>query len=279
MVKFSENLERELESRLPFLSLEFDKPIKRAEASMLEINSTLKKLKSFILRTKFASDNEEIDFFKNRKPLILSKLIYYNDIYRIETRKPSGGEKMIRKYYQTELFKLKEFFEENVDFYGYYRTNSTFLDHKYFIRRKLDIKLSVDSFVFESDHRFSTSHDYKVAKIVANDLLEVYLNDEILKLNRQGEEQYVISTPKTKLAWSDNKTALIELIYALHYKGSFNNGATDIKEISAYFEAVFNVELGDVYRTYLELKNRTVRTKFLSGLEDLLTEKMNAGDE
>ena len=94
---------------------------------MLEINSTLKKLKSFILRTKFASDNEEIDFFKNRKPLILSKLIYYNDIYRIETRKPSGGEKMIRKYYQTELFKLKEFFEENVDFYGYYRTNSTFL--------------------------------------------------------------------------------------------------------------------------------------------------------
>ena len=155
MVKFIANLESELESRLLFLSLESDKPLKRAEESMLEINSTLKKLKSFVLRTKFPSDSEEIDFFKNRKPLILSKLIYHNEVYRIETRKPSGGEKMIRKYYQTELIKLKEFFEENVDFYGYYRTHSTYLDHKYFVRRKLDVKLSLDAFVFESDARFS----------------------------------------------------------------------------------------------------------------------------
>lgn len=279
MVKFIANLESELESRLLFLSLESDKPLKRAEESMLEINSTLKKLKSFVLRTKFPSDSEEIDFFKNRKPLILSKLIYHNEVYRIETRKPSGGEKMIRKYYQTELIKLKEFFEENVDFYGYYRTHSTYLDHKYFIRRKLDVKLSLDSFVFESDARFSTSHDYKVAKIKANDLLEVYLNDELLKLNRQGEEQYRISTPKTKLVWTDNKTSLIELIYALHCKGSFNNGNADIKEISAYFEAVFNMELGDVYRTYLEIKNRTSRTKFLNNLHSLLNNKMDLQDE
>lgn len=279
MVKFIANLESELESRLLFLSLEFDKPLKRAEASMLEINDALKKLKSFILRTKFSSDTEEIDFFKNHKPLILSKLIYYNEVFRIETRKPSGGEKMIRKYYQTELNKLKVFFEENVDFYGYYRTNSTFLDHKYFMRKKLDVKLSLDSFVFETDSRFSTSHDYKVAKIMANDLLEVYLNDELLKLNKQSEEQYRISTPKTKLVWSDNKTSLIELIYALHFKGSFNNGIADIKEISAYFEAVFNVELGDVYRTYLEIKNRSSRTKFLNTMEELLNQKMEMQDE
>jgi len=68
MVKFIANLESELESRLLFLSLESDKPLKRAEESMLEINSTLKKLKSFVLRTKFPSDSEEIDFFKNSKP-------------------------------------------------------------------------------------------------------------------------------------------------------------------------------------------------------------------
>lgn len=279
MVKFIANLENELESRLLFLNLEHDKPLKRAEASIQEITNALKKLKSFILRSRFASESEEIDFFKNRKPLLLSKLIYHNDIFRIETRKPSGGEKMIRKYYQTELLKLKEFFEENVDFYGYYRTYSTYLDHKYFIRKKLDIRLSLDSFVFESDSRFSTSHDYKVAKIMANDLLEVYLNDELIKLNRQSEEQYCIPTPKTKLMWTDNKTALIEMIYALHYKGSFNHSNADIKEISAYFEAVFSIELGDVYRTYLEIKNRSVRTKFLTGLEELLNSRMEAQDE
>lgn len=109
MVKFIANLVSELESRLLFLSLEFDKPLKRAEESMLEINIALKKMKSFVLRNKFPLDSDEIDFFKNRKPLILSKLIYHNEVHRIETRKPSGGEKMIRKYYQTELTKLKEF--------------------------------------------------------------------------------------------------------------------------------------------------------------------------
>lgn len=114
---------------------------------------------------------------------------------------------------------------------------------------------------------------------MANDLLEVYINDELLKLNRQGEEQYRIATPKTKLAWSDNKISLIELIYALHCKGSFNNGNADIKEISAYFEAVFNVELGDVYRTYLEIKNRSSRTKFLNTLEQLLNRRMEMQDE
>lgn len=279
MVKFIAALESELESRLLFLTLEYDKPLKRSEASMLEVSNALKKLKTFILRTKFISDSEEIDFFKNRKPLITSKLIYYNEVLRIETRKPSGGEKMIRKYYQAELMKLKQFFEENVDFYGYYRTNSTFLDHKYFLRRKFDVKLSLDSFVFESDIRFSTSHDYKVAKIIANDLLEVYINDELIKLSRQSDEQYIVSTPKTKLVWSDHKTSLIELIYALHCKGSFNNGNSDIKEISAYFEAVFNVELGDVYRTYLEIKNRTSRTKFLNTLEDHLNRRMEMQDE
>lgn len=279
MVKFFANLESELESRLLFLTLEFNKPLQVAEASTLEITNCLKKLKSFVLRLKFASDTEEIEFFKNRKPKILSKLIYFNDVYKIETRKPSGGEKIIRKYYQAELLKIKEFFEENVDFYGYYRTNSTFLDQKYFVRKKLDVKLSLDSFVFESDPRFSTSHDYKVAKIIANDLLEVYLNDELLKLNRHSEEQFRISTPKTKLVWSDHKTSLIELIYALYCKGAFNNGTADIKEISAYFEAVFNVELGDVYRTYLEIKNRSSRTKFLNSLEVHLNRKMDLLDD
>lgn len=273
-----DNLEKQLERKLFSISLEYDKPLQKSEKSIIEITRALHQLKAFLLQIEFISESEEIDFFKNRKPLFLSKLIYFNDIFKMETRKPSGGEKMIRKYYQTELLKLKVFFEENVEFYGYYRTQSTYLDPKYFLREKLDIRLSLDSFVFESDSRFSTSHDFKVAKIMAHDLLEVYISDELLRLNRNSDESYNIPTPKTKLVWSDNKTALIELIYALHYKNSFNNGQADIKEISAYFEAVFNIELGDVYRTFLEIKNRSVRTKYLISLEELLNKKMEERD-
>ena len=49
----------------------------------------------------------EIDFFKNIKPKFTSKLIYYNAIYKIESKKPHGGERVLKKYLNNELEKLK----------------------------------------------------------------------------------------------------------------------------------------------------------------------------
>lgn len=82
------------------------------------------------------------------------------------------------------------------------------------------------------------------------------------------------------LTWTSSKTALTELIYALHSKSSFNNGNTDIKHIAKIFELVFNVDLGDFYHTFLELKNRKInRTKFLDTLREGLMQKMEEQDE
>lgn len=114
---------------------------------------------------------------------------------------------------------------------------------------------------------------------MANDMLEVYLKNELIKLDRTKPNiAHFANTPKVKLTWTDNKSALIELIYALYYNASFNNGKADIIEISRYFEIVFNIDLGDVYRTFLELKNRNARTKFISNLNDILQKKMKEGD-
>lgn len=129
--------------------------------------------------------DEENHFFKHQKPEIVSKLIYYNAIYKIETKKPYGT-KQIKKFLKEELSKLKKFFDNNLEFYKYYRTNNTFIDDKLFIRGKYDIKLSLDTFYFEVDHRFSTSHDYKVAKIIAYDLIHVYLEDQLNTINHKN---------------------------------------------------------------------------------------------
>jgi len=83
----------------------------------------------------FTSKTEEIEFFKIGKPEIASKLIYHNEIYTLEIRKPSGTDKTIRKYYKKEQRKLNMFFEENREFYTYYRSANTCLDNKYFIRK------------------------------------------------------------------------------------------------------------------------------------------------
>jgi hypothetical protein len=171
-------------------------------------------LKTIILKHKFKNQIEEIKFFKKSKPRFLSRLIYHNAVYNIETHKPHGGEKVLRKYLNNELQKLKQYFDDNLDFYKYYRTNSEYLDYKYFVRGKLDTKLSLDSFYFETDHRFSTSHDFKVAKILSNDLLQVYLESELATLERR--ELKLLSLQKSdahqkKLVfWTGSKTALIE---------------------------------------------------------------------
>lgn len=235
----------------------------------------IKRIKDFVLDQGFKDLKEEIHFFKELKPRILSKLIYYNSIYKIETKKPCIGEKIIESYLNEELCKLKKFFDNNLEFYKYYRTNSTYLDYKYFVRGKHDIKLSLDTFYFEADHNFSTSHDYKVAKIIANDLIQVYLEDQLHSTLYRDK-----SLEPPKLNWTGSKTALIELIYALHSQGVFDNGNVDIKVISKIFESAFNVNLGDFYHTFMELKSRKInRTKFLDNLRDSLIRKMNEQDE
>ena len=53
------------------------------------------------------------------------------------------------------------------------------------MRGKHDVKLSIDTYYFEADHSFSTSHDYKAAKIIANDLIQVYLEDQLHNVNQK----------------------------------------------------------------------------------------------
>lgn len=232
----------------------------------------LEDVKEAVLANGFSSINDEIHFFKYQKPVIVSKLIYYNSIYKIETRRPYGN-KRIRKYFTKELKKLKKFFDNNIDFYKYYRSNNSFVDEKIFVRGKHDIRLWLDTYYFEADHSFSTSHDYKVAKIIANDLIQVYLEDRLNNTNLKKSSD-------NSLKWTASKTALTELIYALYSHGVFNNGNTDIKLIAKTFEDAFNIGLGDFYHTFMELKARKInRTKFLNSLCDALINKMDEKDE
>ncbi|GAA4770481.1 MULTISPECIES: RteC domain-containing protein [Flavobacterium] len=269
-----------LNEQLNFTDLEIDDPILRSESAINIIVNSIEKLKLIFEKEKSKSQEIEIDFFKNIKPKFTSKLIYYNAIYKIETKKPHGGERIIKKYLNNELEKLKRYFDNNLDFYKYYRTGSNYLDHKYFTRGKFDIKLTLDSFYFEADRTFSTSHDFKVAKIMAHDLIQVYLEDKLLMMeNREPKEKSQVN-PKVKQNWTGAKVALIELLYALHTEGVFNNGTSDLKDIAEYFESIFNVNLGQYHRAFLEIRMRkSDQTKFLNALKEKLVKRMENTDD
>ena len=208
-----------------------------------------------------------------------SKLIYYNEVYTITSNKPFGSKKAIRNYYKAELNKLEIFFNENLEFYRYYRTGNQALDSKYFLRGKYDVRLTLDSFYFQADQRFSTSHDYKVAKILANDAIKVFLESEIQNLEQPINNTNLVTNKATQ-KWTGSKVALIELIYALHAEGVFNNGQTELKEVMNFFEVAFGIDLGQFNRVFLEIRARkSERTKFLNSLKDKLILRMEDADE
>ena len=229
----------------------------------------------------FSSTEEEIYFFKELKPNILGRYLYFNKVYRIESQCPSGSNDVIKEYLNDELGGLTYFFRRNLELYQYYRSKATTYDTYYFIRGKAAIRLCCDSFQCDRDPMFSTGYDHKIAKILANEMLQIYLNKRIINL---GQSEAINKQAITKIPypanWTSNKIFLIELGYALYVAGDINNGNITVKEIMNLLGAMFNIDLGDYYRGYITLKNRKKdRTLYLKTLIEKLLKRMEEDDE
>ena len=275
-----EQLKIQLEEQLFLISKETTSLSLQAKQSIPICQKALQDLKIRINKSPFHSKKEEIFFFKEFKPQIAGKLIYFVLVFNIETLKPSGTEKQLKKYFCNHLKIMNLFKKENASFYQYYRSNGTFLDEKYFIRNQSDLHLALDHNASNYDTTFNTSHDQKVAQIIAYDFLLEYLHDQLNKTEQNLFSEISKTIPVSKLKWTDNKNSLIELIYALQATGSFNNGKADVKEIAAFFETAFDTNLGDLYRNYHELRYRKVnRTKYIDTLKENIIKRMDTIDE
>lgn len=271
---------KNLNEQLNFIDLEIDNQIKKCEKAIEVILIAIANMKKLVVKMGFKSETEEIHFFKDLKPQFTSKLIYFNIVYKIEMKRPNGGNRILKKYYHNELQKLKAYFDNELDFYKYYRSGSSYLDYKYFLRGRYDIKLALDSYYFETDSSFSTSHDFKVARILANDLIQLYLEDQLIMIENKDLGDKSQRKPNVKLMWTGSKVALIELMYALHTEGVFNNGVADLKDIADYFEHTFDIDLGQYRRVFLEIRARkSEKSKFITTLNEALLKRMEKSDE
>jgi len=107
------------------------------------------------------------------------------------------------------------------------------------------------------------------------DILTRYMGSEYTNTIEQPTLLY----PKTRMTWTGSKIGLVELIYAWEEVGCFNHGQTNIKEIASYIEVVFNIDLGDYYDTFREMRNRVNRTAFLDKLIKVLNDRMDEVDQ
>ena len=277
MKAFFETLSANVDRQLELLHLETKDPLIFSEEAIMILVKALEQLKPFCSRYKFPARKDEILFFRETKPALASQLIYYNEIYNIACNRPFGKDKVLKKYYNAELDKLKVFYKDNMEFCRYYKKGFRHLDTKYFLRGQLDVRLSLDSFYYQSDKKFATTHDYKVARILANERIKEYLESELDKLDKGSESSFPYATNTQR--WTGSKVALVELVYALHTEGVFNNGKSKLSEVAAFFEMTFGVDLGHFTRVFLEIRSRrTERTKFLNTLRDKLVLRMDEAD-
>lgn len=242
------------------------------------LQDLLSGMKNHVLEHHFIDENEEIEFFRIIKPQILGKLIYYNKMYRIETSCPVSTGKMYYKYFSSELQQLKQEYKEHIcnsDFYRYYRSGRTDRDHDFFKLGKINLNTGLNSFIFEVDTQFSTYYDYKVSRIIADELLYNYL---IIKINPVDKPSMALQNAESTkdVFWTESKNALIELIYALYASGAISNGKVGIRKISLIFQLLFRVQLGDIHHAFHRMKDRAGnRTLFLDQLKSSLEQYMD----
>jgi hypothetical protein len=262
-----------MEHELDLVNAEEADRIIKLEHSITVTRKCLNQMRKHIEGYIFKNQSEEIHFFKNIKPQICGLHIYYIKVYKIESKRPTSTLKAQRKHLLDALNKLQLFYNDNLEFHLYYRKNSTHWDDKYFISTVAENPPHTNTIYGFWDDRLYSSHDYTVAMIKANDMLRVYLKTELKELKGLKNTNPDFNNKET-IVWTDSKVSLVELIYAIHEAGSIDKGSSDIKFLTRLFESIFQIDLGDYYHTYLEIKMRNNPTKYLDSLKAALLRKI-----
>lgn len=275
MKQFTQELHARLHKTIQETSMTSSNPIQRIQQIYIETEKIMDELKTFIKSYSFTNKEEEILFFKTIKPKFTRELIYYAELLKIEMFRPVGDLEAQQSYNNRIMERINIFFERNQLLYDYYRMDKAEYDEQMFLRGS-EGNLFYPECQVMMDLHFCTVCGYKIGKIQAFEQLSHYLQNDTTSsqlntLNKKSETLQV--------TWTDSKAALIELAYAIHAKGSVNFGKNYLQQIVNTLESAFQIELGNVYRTYYDMTIRKKsRTPYLDGLKVALEQRMEDAD-
>ena len=238
----------------------------------------MQELRKHIFNRPPQSAQEEIDFFKSTKPQFQSQLIYWLQVLRYELGRTGSNSDIHIRYIQQQLATLSRFFTDNNAFYLYYRSGETRFDSQYFLRSDTGAFPQLETDQIESDPAFFTTYDHKIAKFMAFERFAAFLNTEFSMINSTKKNHPPAEEVNVK--WTATTAGLVELLYALHSSGVFNHGNTTLSQVACLFEEVFDIRLGNYYRSFQEIRIRKKsRTIFLDSLREKLLHRMDLSDE
>ena len=274
MVNYFTQIHEDMNSRISHLDFHLKKANYYTNIIVI-IESCIERLKHFLLANPFQHVQDEINYFKHQKPLIVSQLIFYKRLLFIEMERPFGSTESKIEHLENELRLLTIFGKENSLFIHYIRSGKTDLDERYFVRENAKNFQMYDSFSCEIDYTIGTGHDYRLSSFLAYELLESHIQEQIDALKNPNtisakfESSTSLSTcGSPNLNWTGSQSDLVELIYGLNLQKVINNGNIKLTDLTAFFEKSFNIKLNSATRTFSDIKRRkSEKFKFLESMQ------------
>lgn len=276
-----EDIIQQLDDELSQIKTQSTNTIEITEIAITRITQVLIDIRNQVIQFGFSSKEDEIQFFKHTKPKVLSKLMFYMKLLEIESYRYNEIEKYQIKYLNNILKGLHQFIESKHELKQYLVCKRHHMDELYFLRENNKNQIQPDNICIFLDHKFSTAKDNEVAKYLAYEMLVKYVQNEIFKVMKAAElaGKEFSAEPESDLKWTGSLIGFVELLYAMHSSGAINGGNKDIKEIATAFEKLLNIDLGDFYRTFQDIKSRKKdRTIFIDKMKQALLQKIEESE-
>jgi len=130
----------------------------------------------------FASEEEEIHFFKNIKPRFTGEIEYYTQRYHAILFLPADKQSQI-DFWEGELGRLNKFFGSYHEFFNYIDSKKTDRDNRYFLRRNSDGSNIAHANVFDMDQQTATSHDWLLTNMIGYEKYKKFVLAEMEQFN------------------------------------------------------------------------------------------------
>ena len=239
---------------------------KKCITSLDLCDETLQKLKVLVLEKGFDNLHDEVRFFKEVKPKILSMKFAIRALMEYDLEKNIQQDKDLAELQLIYLNKMQDKFDSFRDFRYYLCGSLTNRDVHYFTMAgmKNDFMLRL---IPEVESGFSTGYDVLLSYSQAVVFMKEYFEQDI-----PSKKEVIFP----ELQWTGNKTDLVELLASLHRTSVFNNGRNDFKRFALSFSQMVNFDMKDVYRTVSAIKDRKNEKKsFMNRMINALNEMIN----
>lgn len=254
------------------------KSLDQLELAIAYCKQALELMRELVIIEGFPDQESEIYFFKKLKPEVYNKLLYYLAVFDMQSNLPSINPHGQIKYYKVKMKESLQFINVHQAEVQYLQCGFSHLDKSYFTRYSSEVPLPKRSEYYLIDEKFHTWHDHIFSEIMAHQMLLEYIQEEIMRLKKQRFS--IVPVLKSKLTWTGKRVFLVELAYGIYFTGMINNGGVEIKTIIEIFERLFDVDLKDYSRIFLDARRRKIdRIKYLNIMRGALENAMDEFDK